>query len=174
MLPHIICNTSYIIIDTGPACHITIIGPVHHFEHHSPSANNQYVYKSMRYMSVVKRFGAGEGIRTLDPNLGKVVLYHWATPAPYPPKQAGSGYHEPLPSCIIQASRPCKRQITRSSRGFMGFLYVCNGADVSGKQKLWKNRSLGCGQRVFQAVGNVFLLGCFKIGMHRQGQYMIA
>jgi hypothetical protein len=22
------------------------------------------------------RFGAGEGIRTLDPNLGKVVLYH--------------------------------------------------------------------------------------------------
>ena len=76
MLPHIICNTSYIIIDTGPACHITIIGPVHHFEHHSPSANNQYVYKSMRYMSVDRRFGAGEGIRTLDPNLGKVVLYH--------------------------------------------------------------------------------------------------
>ena len=23
--------------------------------------------------------GAGEGIRTLDPNLGKVVLYPWAT-----------------------------------------------------------------------------------------------
>jgi hypothetical protein len=23
----------------------------------------------------LKRFGAGEGIRTLDPNLGKVVLY---------------------------------------------------------------------------------------------------
>ncbi len=22
------------------------------------------------------KFGAGEGIRTLDPNLGKVVLYH--------------------------------------------------------------------------------------------------
>jgi hypothetical protein len=25
--------------------------------------------------SNVKKFGAGEGIRTLDPNLGKVVLY---------------------------------------------------------------------------------------------------
>jgi hypothetical protein len=24
---------------------------------------------------VTRRFGAGEGIRTLDPNLGKVVLY---------------------------------------------------------------------------------------------------
>jgi hypothetical protein len=23
-----------------------------------------------------RHFGAGEGIRTLDPNLGKVVLYH--------------------------------------------------------------------------------------------------
>jgi hypothetical protein len=23
-----------------------------------------------------EKFGAGEGIRTLDPNLGKVVLYH--------------------------------------------------------------------------------------------------
>jgi hypothetical protein len=23
-----------------------------------------------------REFGAGEGIRTLDPNLGKVVLYH--------------------------------------------------------------------------------------------------
>ena len=30
----------------------------------------------MRYMSSVKKIGAGEGIRTLDPNLGKVVLYH--------------------------------------------------------------------------------------------------
>ena len=25
--------------------------------------------------------GAGEEIRTLDPNLGKVMLYPWATPA---------------------------------------------------------------------------------------------
>jgi hypothetical protein len=24
----------------------------------------------------IEKFGAGEGIRTLDPNLGKVVLYH--------------------------------------------------------------------------------------------------
>jgi hypothetical protein len=24
----------------------------------------------------MRYFGAGEGIRTLDPNLGKVVLYH--------------------------------------------------------------------------------------------------
>ena len=23
-----------------------------------------------------RKFGAGEGVRTLDPNLGKVVLYH--------------------------------------------------------------------------------------------------
>jgi hypothetical protein len=30
----------------------------------------------MRYMFVVRKIGAGEGIRTLDPNLGKVVLYH--------------------------------------------------------------------------------------------------
>jgi hypothetical protein len=26
-------------------------------------------------ISLVERIGAGEGIRTLDPNLGKVVLY---------------------------------------------------------------------------------------------------
>ena len=26
--------------------------------------------------------GVGEEIRTLDPNLGKVMLYPWATPAP--------------------------------------------------------------------------------------------
>ena len=26
-------------------------------------------------------FGAGKEIRTLDPNLGKVMLYHWAIPA---------------------------------------------------------------------------------------------
>ena len=31
--------------------------------------------------SLYWKIGAGEGIRTLDPNLGKVVLYHWATPA---------------------------------------------------------------------------------------------
>ena len=29
----------------------------------------------------MNRNGAGEGIRTLDSNLGKVVLYPWATPA---------------------------------------------------------------------------------------------
>jgi hypothetical protein len=29
----------------------------------------------MRYTSFDYDFGAGEGIRTLDPNLGKVVLY---------------------------------------------------------------------------------------------------
>ena len=27
------------------------------------------------------KYGAGEGIRTLDLNLGKVALYHWVTPA---------------------------------------------------------------------------------------------
>ena len=42
----------------------------------SPTASNRYVYKTMRYMSVDRTIGAGEGIRTLDPNLGKVVLYH--------------------------------------------------------------------------------------------------
>jgi hypothetical protein len=30
---------------------------------------------AFRHLSDVGRFGAGEGIRTLDPNLGKVVLY---------------------------------------------------------------------------------------------------
>jgi hypothetical protein len=33
---------------------------------------------------------------------------------------------------------------------------------------------LGRSQRVFQATGNKRLLGCFKIGMHWQGQHMIA
>jgi hypothetical protein len=28
------------------------------------------------FMKYLMFFGAGEGIRTLDPNLGKVVLYH--------------------------------------------------------------------------------------------------
>ena len=58
------------------------------------------------------RIGAGEGIRTLDPNLGKVVLYHGATPASHPSNQVGCGYREPLKAGIIQALRPCKRQIT--------------------------------------------------------------
>ena len=30
-------------------------------------------------------YGAGERIRTVDPNLGKVMLYPWATPAPQQP-----------------------------------------------------------------------------------------
>ena len=71
MLPHIIWDTSCVVIDTSPARHVTDI----RFANHSPPANNQYVYKSMRCMSVERRIGAGEGIRTLDPNLGKVVLY---------------------------------------------------------------------------------------------------
>ena len=66
----------YVVFDVNLTRHVTNIGPVHHFGHHSPPANNQYVYKSVRYMFVVRKFGAGEGIRTLDPNLGKVVLYH--------------------------------------------------------------------------------------------------
>jgi hypothetical protein len=28
-----------------------------------------------------RKNGAGEGVRTLDFNLGKVALYHWVTPA---------------------------------------------------------------------------------------------
>ena len=40
------------------------------------NANIAYAYISMRYTSCDYDFGAGEGIRTLDPNLGKVVLYH--------------------------------------------------------------------------------------------------
>ena len=71
MLPHIIWDTSCVVIDTSPTRHVTGIGFVHHFGHHSPPANNQYVYKSVRYMFVVRKIGAGEGIRTLDPNLGK-------------------------------------------------------------------------------------------------------
>ena len=30
----------------------------------------------VKYMILLKKNGAGEGIRTLDPDLGKVVLYH--------------------------------------------------------------------------------------------------
>ena len=30
---------------------------------------------TLKYLTLLKRNGAGEGIRTLDPNLGKVVLY---------------------------------------------------------------------------------------------------
>ena len=41
-----------------------------------PSLRN---YKSLKWGS--KEFGAGNEIRTRDPNLGKVVLYHWAIPA---------------------------------------------------------------------------------------------
>ena len=76
MLPHITWDTPSIVVDTSPTRHVTHIRFVHHFGHHSPPVNNQYVYKSMRCMSVDRRIGAGEGIRTLDPNLGKVVLYH--------------------------------------------------------------------------------------------------
>ena len=76
MLPHITWNTSYVVEGASPTRYVTGNGFVHHFGHHSPPANNQYVYKSMRYMFFVRKIGAGEGIRTLDPNLGKVVLYH--------------------------------------------------------------------------------------------------
>jgi hypothetical protein len=38
-----------------------------------PVFNIKYV-ASRRFQ--YKKFGAGEEIRTLDPNLGKVVLYH--------------------------------------------------------------------------------------------------
>jgi hypothetical protein len=31
---------------------------------------------SMRQFSELRKSGAGEGARTLDPDLGKVVLYH--------------------------------------------------------------------------------------------------
>ena len=76
MLPHIIGDTSCIVIDTSPTRYVTGIRFVHQFEHHSLPVNTSIVYKSVRYMSVVRKIGAGEGIRTLDPNLGKVVLYH--------------------------------------------------------------------------------------------------
>jgi hypothetical protein len=33
-------------------------------------------WAALRITMLVGKFGAGEGIRTLDPNLGKVVLYH--------------------------------------------------------------------------------------------------
>jgi hypothetical protein len=32
-------------------------------------------WRAFVYLSIVREIGAGEGIRTLDPNLGKVVLY---------------------------------------------------------------------------------------------------
>ena len=31
---------------------------------------------SLNRLIFLRKIGAGEGIRTLDPNLGKVVLYH--------------------------------------------------------------------------------------------------
>jgi hypothetical protein len=31
---------------------------------------------SLNHLPLLKNSGAGEGIRTLDPDLGKVVLYH--------------------------------------------------------------------------------------------------
>ena len=41
----------------------------------------QIIEKSVESSRSSPETGAGEGIRTLDPNLGKVVLYPWATPA---------------------------------------------------------------------------------------------
>ena len=35
----------------------------------------QTVEKIVEYLRSILKNGAGEGIRTLDPNLGKVVLY---------------------------------------------------------------------------------------------------
>ena len=34
-----------------------------------------------KLLNCLNKFGAGEAIRTPDPNLGKVMLYPWATPA---------------------------------------------------------------------------------------------
>jgi len=81
------------------------------------------------------------------------------------------GHREPLESGIIQASRPCKRQITRSSGDRSGFFIRTPPAGAVNPQS---RQFLGRGQRVFQAVGNMGLLGGFKIGMHWQGQHMIA
>ena len=39
------------------------------------------IAKDFQKLSDYNDFGAGEGIRTLDFNLGKVALYPWATPA---------------------------------------------------------------------------------------------
>ena len=50
----------------------------------SPASTNfairAYNFLPLYYVSI-KLNGAGDEVRTRDPNLGKVVLYHWATPA---------------------------------------------------------------------------------------------
>jgi hypothetical protein len=44
----------------------------------APAANDKAASRRLRQVSfaISKNPGAGEGIRTLDPDLGKVVLYH--------------------------------------------------------------------------------------------------
>jgi len=48
VLPHIIWNTPCVVVDASPTRYVTGIG----FVHHSSPVNSQYVYKSMRCMSV--------------------------------------------------------------------------------------------------------------------------
>jgi hypothetical protein len=48
------------------------------------------------------------------------------------------GHREPLKAGIIQALRPCKRQITQLSGDVRGFLYFGDKADISGTPILCK------------------------------------
>ncbi len=41
----------------------------------SPCKQKQPLKTALNRLILLKKIGAGEGIRTLDPNLGKVVLY---------------------------------------------------------------------------------------------------
>jgi uncharacterized protein (DUF1778 family)/GNAT superfamily N-acetyltransferase len=56
-----------------------------------------------------KNLGAGEGIRTLDPDLGKVVLYHWATPASERPAATARQQRQSYAKCGSRMQQPARR-----------------------------------------------------------------
>jgi hypothetical protein len=53
------------------------------------SGDNRWdkVYDQNPFVILLRFFGAGDGTRTRNPQLGKLMRYHCATPA-----QSGSGY----------------------------------------------------------------------------------
>lgn len=46
-----------------------------------PIKGGRSLFPKEEFVEVCKKTGAGKGIWTLDPRLGKAMLYHWAIPA---------------------------------------------------------------------------------------------
>ena len=71
--------------------------------------------------------GAGEAIRTLDPNLGKVMLYPWATPASFKEN-------------IVLLGKGVIRNFFPAARAFLSFYNlsgIASSLEASASKAIW-------------------------------------